>query len=163
MYIDWGYVSCCYYEYASLDTDILRENLKNCEAREELICKLIPALVKTMAYTNPSGKQNPFAGQVLPDLVMVECKKDKVPLSYVNAFEEPVGAWGSQPNLVKTSVQKLVDHVDRMDDAYELPVLHRAYFAPRFGDVYPAKADAYKQFSALTQACAGWLKEDGQK
>ena len=160
---DVDYNSCCYYEYASLDTDILRENLKNCEIREELISKLIPALIKTMAFTNPSGKQNTFAGQVLPDMVMVECKKDKVPLSYVNAFEEPVSAWGSQPNLVKSSVQKLVSHVDCMDGAYELPVLHRAYFSPRFGDMHPEKADAFKQFSALTQACAGWIKEDDQK
>ena len=160
---DVDYNSCCYYEYASIDTDILCENLKNCDRREELIEKLIPALIKTMAFSNPSGKQNTFAGQVLPEMVMVECKKDKVPLSYVNAFEEPVKAWGSQPNLVKNSIKKFTEHVDCMDAAYELPVLHRGFFTPRFTDQKPARCDEYKQFSALTGACADWLKEDDQK
>ena len=157
---DVDYNSCCYYEYAALDTDILRENLKNCPDREALIEKLIPVLLRAMAYTNPSGKQNTFAGQVLPDLVMVECKTDKIPLSYVNAFEEPVSAWGNRPDLVKTSIRKLTDHVDCMDKAYELPVLHRAFFAPRFTDIHPASCSQYSQFSALAQACAGWLQED---
>ena len=124
---DVDYNSCCYYEYAALDTDILRDNLQNCPDRDALIGKLIPVLLRAMAYTNPSGKQNTFAGQVLPDLVMVECKAEKIPLSYVNAFEEPVSSWGSQPNLVKNSIQKLADHVDCMDKAYELPVLRRQF------------------------------------
>ena len=127
---------------------------------EALMEKLVPVLLRAMAYTNPSGKQNTFAGQVLPDLVMVECKKDKIPLSYVNAFEEPVSAWGNQPNLVKKSIEKLTAHVDCMDYAYELPVLHRAFFAPRFTETQPKACDVYDQFTALAKACAGWLQED---
>ncbi len=160
---DVDYNSCCYYEYASIDTDILRENLKNCENRDELISKLIPLLIRAMAYTNPSGKQNSFAGQVFPDMVMVECKQDKIPLSYVNAFEMPVKSWGGQPNLVKNSLDQFVRHVDCMDHAYELPLNHRAYFAPRFEDIRPEKCESFGQFSALTGACASWLKEDGRK
>lgn len=160
---DVDYNSCCYYEYASIDTDILRDNLKHSENLEELIRKLIPALIKTMAYTNPTGKQNTFAGQVLPDMVMVECKKDKIPLSYVNAFEEPVSAWGSQPNLVKSSMKKFTEHVDCMDLAYELPITHRAYFAPRFADVHPAQCDEYKQFAAMMKACEEWIEKDDLK
>ena len=157
---DVDYNSCCYYEYAALDTDILRENLKNCPDRDILIEKLIPILLRAMAYTNPSGKQNTFAGQVLPDVVMVECKKDKIPLSYVNAFEEPVSAWGNRPDLVKNSVKKLTEHVDCMDHAYELPVLHRAFFTPRFADIHPESCEQFSQFSALTKTCTNWLHED---
>ena len=159
---DVDYNSCCYYEYAALDTDILRENLKYCENREELMQKLIPVLLKAMAYTNPSGKQNTFAGQVLPDMIMIECKQDKIPLSYVNAFEDPVSIWGSQPNLVKNSLEKFVKHVDAMDKAYELPVSHRAYFAPLYADINPDSCERYEQFSAMSNACAEWLKEDDQ-
>lgn len=159
---DVDYNSCCYYEYVSVDTDILRENLKNSDNCEQLVQKLIPVLIKTMAFTNPSGKQNTFAGQVFPDMVMVECKKDKIPLSYVNAFETPVRAWGNQPNLVKNSLEQFTSHVDCMDNAYELPVNHRAYFAPRYKYIKPVKCDEYDQFSALTAACAEWIKEDGQ-
>ena len=157
---DVDYNSCCYYEYAALDTDVLRENLKNCPDRDALIEKLIPVLLRAMAFTNPSGKQNTFAGQVLPDLVMLECKKDKIPLSYVNAFEEPVSAWGNHPDLVKNSVKKLVEHVDCMDHAYELPVLHRAFFAPRFLEFHPASCTQFDQFSSLAHTCAEWLQED---
>ena len=159
---DVDYNSCCYYEYASLDTDILKENLKHSEDREKLIEKLITALIKTMAYTNPSGKQNTFAGQILPDMVMIECKKDKIPLSYVNAFEEPVTTWGSQPNLVQNSIRKFTEHVNCMDQGYELPIMHRAFFAPRFPDLHPETCDEYKQFSALTKACSEWMAEDVQ-
>lgn len=157
---DVDYNSCCYYEYAALDTDILRDNLQNCPDREALVEKLIPVLLRAMAYTNPSGKQNTFAGQVLPELVMVECKADKIPLSYVNAFEEPVSAWGNRPDLVKNSIKKLTEHVDCMDKAYELPVLHRAFFAPRFAEIHPEACEHFYQFSTLTKACTSWLQED---
>ncbi len=157
---DTDYNSCCYYEYAALDTDILRENLKNCEDRETLIDRLVPVLLRAMAYANPSGKQNTFAGQVLPDLVMVECKKDKIPLSYVNAFEEPVSTWGNQPNLVKTSMKKLAEHVNCMDHAYTLPVKHRGFFAPRYADVHPDNCEVYDQFTTIAEVCRAWLQED---
>ena len=80
------YNASCYYIYASLDTDILRENLKYTPDSEALIRKAIPALIRTMALTNPSGKQNSFAGNILPSAILVECKEEKVPVSMVNAF-----------------------------------------------------------------------------
>ncbi len=70
---DTDYNSCCYYEYASIDTDALAENLKNAPNRDALIGRVIPALLQAMAYTNPSGKQNTFAGQILKNLGMNEC------------------------------------------------------------------------------------------
>ena len=117
----------------------------------------MPTLIRAMAMANPSGKQNTFAGQILPDLVMVECKQDKIPLSYVNAFEVPVKTWGSQPNVVENSVTRLKEHVDLMDETYELPVVHRAFFAPRFANAAPAKCDPCHKFSELTQTVASWL------
>ena len=158
MISDTDYNSCCYYEYASLDTDILCENLKSCPERESLMEKLLPVLLRVMACTNPSGKQNSFAGQVFPDMVMVECKSEKIPLSYVNAFEEPISTWSGQPDLVRRSVKALTEYVDLMDRAYELPVLHRAFFAPRFQEIRPGTCESFERYSALTSACAGWLQ-----
>lgn len=157
---DTDYNSCCYYEYASIDVDLLRENLKYMENADAFIKQLIPVLIRAMSFSNPSGKQNTFAGQVLPEAVVIECKKEKIPLSYVNAFEEPVSTWGSQPNVVANSVQKLVSQIDLMDDTYELPVLHRGFFCPKYGDKVPAKGDAYRKFKELTDACSAWLSED---
>lgn len=156
---DVDYNSCCYYEYASLDTDALRKNLSGVENRDELVEKLIPVLLRAMVFANPSGKQNTFAGQILPDALLIECKEDKIPLSYVNAFEEPVSTWGSSPNVVRNSVDRLFKHVDIMDCAYALPVKHRAYFAPRFADLQPEKGEKYANFNEMTQACVRWMNE----
>lgn len=160
---DIDYNSCCYYEYASLDTDILRANLENIENCDDLIERLVPALLKSMAFSNPSGKQNTFAGQILPDLVMVEFKKDKIPLSYVNAFEEPVHTWGNNPRIVYNSVRALFDHVSKMDAAYSLPVAHRGYFAPRFNELSLDKGDCFASFDEMVNNCIAWMNEvDGK-
>ena len=64
---------------------------------------------------------------------------------------------------MRNSLDQFVKHVDCMDKAYELPVVHRAFFAPRFEDTKPGKCELFGQFSALAGACAGWVKEDGMK
>lgn len=155
---DTDYNSCCYYEYASIDTDALEENLKNAPDRDVVIAKLIPALLQSMAYSNPSGKQNTFAGQIMPDLVMIECKKDKIPLSYVNAFETPVPVWGSNPKIVETSIRRLAEHVDSMDHAYGLPVLARGWFSPRYTEIKPDTCEAFGRYADLIEACMTWVR-----
>ncbi len=157
---DVDYNSSCYYEYASLDTDILRDNLKNNPDAEELIEKLIPAIIKCMIFTNPSGKQNTFAGHILPDMVMIECKNTKIPLSYVNAFEEAVPTWGSNPKVVRTSLEKFVSHVDCMDDVYGLEVGFRGYISPRYAEIVPKKGTIYKDLAAIIDGCTEWIKEN---
>ena len=155
---DTDYNSCCYYEYASIDTDALAENLKNAPDRETLIEKLIPALLQAMAYSNPTGKQNTFAGQIMPDLIMIECKQDKIPLSYVNAYEIPVATWGSNPRIVENSIKRLAEHVDSMDNAYSLPVLARGWFAPRYAEIKPMSCKSYAKFTDLIKACVAWTR-----
>lgn len=156
---DVDYNSCCYYEYASIDTDVLEENLKNSEDRNELIAQLLPVLLQAMAYTNPSGKQNTFAGQVMPDMIMVECKKNKVPLSYVNAFETPIKTWGSNPEIVKNSIAAFTKHVDCMDAAYELDIDHRVFFAPRYSEAIPAKGEKAAKMSDMLDQVREWYEE----
>ena len=155
---DTDYNSCCYYEYASIDTNALLENLHNSPNPEELVETILPALLQAMAYSNPSGKQNTFAGQVFPDLVMIECKEKKIPLSYVNAFEVPVPTWGSNPGVVENSVKKLAEQVDCMDRAYGLPVEARAWFAPRFVEIQPEKCERFDRFQDMVSACASWVR-----
>lgn len=161
---DTDYNSCCYYEYASLDVDQLRDNLQFSENRDELIQRLIPALMRAMAFTNPSGKQNTFAGQVLPSLVLVECKRDKIPLSYVNAYEEPVATYGQRPQIVQNSIRKLFEEIETMDEVYQLKVEHRAWLSAK--KLLPETAAQLKQgeqvfsFEALCDAVAGWVEEE---
>ncbi|HBP25970.1 MAG TPA: type I-E CRISPR-associated protein Cas7/Cse4/CasC [Acholeplasmatales bacterium] len=124
---DVDYNSSCYYIYASLDTDKLSENLKNNENVGMLIKNAIPALIKTMAYTSPSGKQNSFAGHSLPSAILVECKEKKVPISYANAFEIPVRPTASS-GIVRGSVEKLMAEVQKIQKGFELPIVKRLWF-----------------------------------
>lgn len=128
---DTDYNSACYYLYASLDTDVLRENLKYTPDAEALIRAAIPALVRTMALTNPSGKQNSFAGNVLPSAILVECKEEKVPVSMVNAFVHPIKPEpGNGYDLVKGSIQALAGQVDSIQSGFGLTVQYRFWFCP---------------------------------
>ena len=156
---DVDFNSCCYYEYAALDTDQLRENLKYTDNCEELMDRLVPALLRTMIVTNPSGKQNTFAGQVLPALILVECKRDKIPLGYVNAFEDPVTPYGGQ-GIVTKSVARLSAHVAAMDAAYQLPVEHRAWMSPLQDLDESMHGERVASMPALLERVAAWVKED---
>lgn len=153
---DTDYNSCCYYQYAALDIDQLKTNLGNTEERDILIRELIPALLRAMVYTNPSGKQNTFAGQVLPDLVMVECKEEKIPLSYANAYEDPVRTYDMNSSIVQGSIKKLFVTVDQMDKIYALPVKHRLYLVPRYQEMAPGIGTRCESFPALVEQLVSW-------
>lgn len=154
---DTDYNACCYYHYVSIDTDTLAENLKNSPDAQALIEKVLPCLVEVMACTNPSGKQNSFAGHVLPDTMCVEVKDRKVPVSYANAFADPV-PFSARINLIRGSAVKLRDEIDMIAQAYGLPVKHRAWFAPRVPDIVPEGAEHVDNFQKLMALCGQWSR-----
>lgn len=126
---DTDYNSACYYLYASLDTDILQENLRYTQDAEKLIQTAVPALIRTMALTNPSGKQNSFAGNVLPSAILIECKEEKVPVSMVNAFVRPIKPEPANDyDIVRGSIQALADQVDTIQNSFGLAVERRLWF-----------------------------------
>ena len=152
---DVDFNSSCYYVYASVDTDALAENLKYADNADEIVRKTIPALLRAMAFTDPSGKQNSFAGHVLPSVVMVECKEKKIPTSMVNAFVEPVGKGG---DLVKRSAEKLADEVDMTAWNFGLEVRERLWFCVDKYDVKPETATKVcATFPDLVEAVASSL------
>ena len=144
---DIEYNSCCYYFYASLDTDKLRSNLEGTENADEIAGAALPAVVEAMAYTNPSGKQNTFAGHVLPEVITIESKQKKVPVSYVNAFAVPAKAHGGM-SVAQDSVQKLIEEIDLVDSKFGLPVNHRLWFTMR-GESQPKNAENCVSFGEL--------------
>ena len=132
---DIDYDSSCYYLYASLDTDALRENLKYADDPDTLVGKAIPALLRTIAMTNPSGKQNSFAGHVLPSTMLVECKQEKIPVSLVNAFVKPIRP-DSKGDLVQNSIAGLAQEVKQTSRNFGLPVEKRLWFCvDRYRDI----------------------------
>lgn len=155
---DIDYNSSCYYIYASLDTDALRENLKDVEDPDLLVRKAVPALLRAMALTNPSGKQNSFAGHVLPSAMLVECKRDKIPVSLVNAFVEPVRA-DREGDLIKNSIRRLAGEADLVDRDFGLTVEKRLWFCVDKYDVQPScEHVACKTFQDLVAAAGQTLK-----
>ncbi|MCR4764222.1 MAG: type I-E CRISPR-associated protein Cas7/Cse4/CasC [Lachnospiraceae bacterium] len=152
---DIDYNSSCYYIYASLDTDILRENLKYSPDADQIVRKTVPALLKAMAFTNPSGKQNSFAGHVLPSAVMVECKSKKIPTSLANAFVQPVGG----KDLVKESIQSMMAETDMLARDFQIPVDERIWFCVDKYDIHPESATkCCKSFSELVDSAVESLK-----
>lgn len=156
---DIDYDSSCYYLYASLDTDALRDNLKYAEDPDGLVRKAIPALLRTMALTNPSGKQNSFAGHVLPSAMLVECKTDKIPVSLVNAFVKPAVP-GPSGDLVQSSIESLVKQSDEIDQAFGLPVEKKLWFCmDRYSKIVPpSDAVVCKNFAELVEQAGQALK-----
>lgn len=148
---DVDFNSSCYYLYASLDTDALLESLKDVENASSIITKTIPALIRVMAFSNPSGKQNSFAGHVLPSCVMIECKEQKIPVSLVNAFTEPVKG----QDLVKESIKKLADETDMTARCFNLPVKSRLWFCTDKYEIHPECATkTFVSFPELIETAA---------
>lgn len=116
---DIDYNSCCFYHYAAIDTDILFQNLETVPDRDSIMKELLPAIIQIMAFTNPSGKQNTFAGHILPSLICVEVKHRKIPVSYANAYAKPVNS--RSRDLVGESCRKLTGEIDKLDKAYAIP------------------------------------------
>lgn len=125
---DVDYNSSCYYIYASLDTEKLKENLRNADTPDVLVKAAVPSLIRAMAFTNPSGKQNTFAGHSLPSAVLIECKTEPIPVSYANAFVSPAIA-RRDIDLVTDSIAKLIGQVKTtMEDFPSLNEGRRFWF-----------------------------------
>ena len=152
---DVDYNSCCYYFYASLDTDQLKTNLNGIDNEAEILRVLLPRLVSAFVFTNPSGKQNSFAGHALPGVVCVQLKDRKIPISHANAFEKPVR---SRDGYMKPSAEALAIQMDLFDKCYGIPVLQRMWFAPEI-DCAPQNCVKAETLPQLLEEVGSWLKE----
>lgn len=73
------------YRFASIDLASLQENLGDADASIEATAAFVRAFITSL----PSGKQNSYAHNTVPELVYVTLR-DTRSLSLVNAFENPV-------------------------------------------------------------------------
>lgn len=149
---DVEYNACCYYMYACLDVDQLRTNLQDADEREAIIKAAVPAIVEAMAFVNPSGKQNTFAGHSLPEVIVVEKKTRKIPVSYANAFIDPARA-SAKEGLVENSVHLLAKEIDRIDEKFMLPVDSRLWLE-QHDFLAPQKAEVCANFDELQKKVA---------
>ncbi|MDI6705224.1 MAG: type I-E CRISPR-associated protein Cas7/Cse4/CasC [Bacillota bacterium] len=115
---DTGFNSNCYYMYCAIDLEELEKNLSALgEEAENIAKKAVVAFAKAFAYANPSGKQNSFAAHSLPGLVCVSIKDKKIPINLADAFLKPA-MYGYGKDLMHDSAEKLINHIDKLDDKY---------------------------------------------
>ena len=126
--------SSCYYIYASVDTDILAENLAGVEDVPGLAKKAVEGMLNAMAFSDPSGKQHAFAGHILPSFTLVECKDKKIPVSYTNAFVEAINP-NEDGGLIQNSIEKLLQERQIIRKDYAVPVKESFVFcSSRYSD-----------------------------
>jgi hypothetical protein len=82
-------------------------------------------LVSATALANPTGKQNSFASHSVPELILVELSRKKRPMSYANAFLQPVEG----PNLLANSAKALKVYVEAIAPAFAPDDVQRVLLA----------------------------------
>ncbi|MGH7442003.1 MAG: type I-E CRISPR-associated protein Cas7/Cse4/CasC, partial [bacterium] len=123
---DVEFNSACYYKYFNVHVDGLVDNLtgkafdKNKQVAGEdakkaraVARKAVRSLIEAACLVTPSGKQNSFAAHQLPSLLWIEVRERNLPVSYANAFCDPVnpkdksGLEAASATALKTECEKL--------------------------------------------------------
>ena len=97
------------YRYATVDVTELEGNLGADTALA------VRAFVEAFALSMPTGKQNTFANNMLPNAVYVTIRHDR-PINLVGAFESPVQT--KNGGYVDESIRAFVEHAQSVYDEY---------------------------------------------
>lgn len=98
--------SACYYRYANVDVEQLKENLRDGEAI--LPKKTLEAFLRGFIEAVPTGKQNTFASPTETSLALVVVREAGT-LSLANAFAKPVQPKDGE-GLIELSIEALDEH-----------------------------------------------------
>lgn len=109
-----GFNAATFYRYAAIDWGQLVENLGGDAG---LAKKTVRAFVFAMAKAVPTGKQNAFAAQTPPALILAVLRDDGQAWSLANAFEKPVVA-KKDNSILHQSVAMLDNHWHELDCMY---------------------------------------------
>lgn len=177
---DVEFNSACYYKYFSIDPEAMVANLAgpkpgSSAAAEELAgwaaaesdakriaIKSVLAFLRAAIFTTPSGKQNTFAAHQLPDAILIEVRQQKTPVSYANAFIQPVRAQGDT-DLMAGSIARLAAHVELLTRKFSLEAAPRLWFTTRDVELSGASRcdTADDLFTKLEEAVATGVEANG--
>lgn len=132
---DVEFNSACYYKYFNVHVEGLIDNLTGKALRRPVsledehkaratTAEVLGALVEAACRITPSGKQNSFAAHQLPSLIWIEVRDDNLPVSYANAFCNPVKTRTSQ-GLERESAQALKEECETLTRMYGLEARSR--------------------------------------
>ena len=146
----------CMYRYGCIDLDILRENLRYVDNRDEVIADIVPDLIRTFVMTLPKGKQNTNAAYMLPDMVCVNLKDKKIATNMANAFANPVVA-DSVNGVVEKSIEKFVAEVNMVDKYYDADVVERLYMNCRETGIAPTTCTSVENIKDIVKGIKAHL------
>ncbi|PHP52945.1 type I-E CRISPR-associated protein Cas7/Cse4/CasC [Actinomyces ruminis] len=106
--------SATMYRYATVNCDLLAENLGNTDAA----LRALEVFVKGFCLSMPTGKQNTFANRTVPEAIVVSVRDDQ-PVSLVGAFEQPVRTDEIHGYLGR-SIEALAEHARAVENTYGL-------------------------------------------
>ncbi|TCS39015.1 type I-E CRISPR-associated protein Cas7/Cse4/CasC [Reinekea marinisedimentorum] len=101
-----------FYRYASINIDLLANNVK---ATVSDVMPIVQTIIRCFAQVAPTAKQKVFAAHNQADFVMAT--KSDQPLSLANAFRKPIENTGE---VMEGSITALVKHYEKLKDAYEI-------------------------------------------
>lgn len=105
--------SATFYRYANVNVKQLEKNL-NKELAPDVAAKFIKEFIMKM----PSGYQNSFANNTLPDYVMITIRDD-APVNLVSAFEKPIE---STDGYTDKAISRLNDEDKKVQTYVDEPV-----------------------------------------
>jgi CRISPR system Cascade subunit CasC len=101
-----------FYRYASINLDLLAENVKATIAD---VAPIVKTIVRCFAQVTPSAKQKVFAAHNQADFVLVT--QSDQPLSLANAFRKPIDNSGE---VMERSIEELIKHYEKLINAYDI-------------------------------------------
>lgn len=106
--------SACFYRYAVVDWEKLKDNL---QSDAELAEKGLKAFLEGFVVAEPTGKQNTFAAHNQPEFVAVSVRRNAAPSNLANAFETALRVRKDE-SLTKVSAEKLVEKSKKLRAVY---------------------------------------------
>lgn len=101
-----------YYRFANVGLSQLTKNLDN----DADVAAALADFAKAFIVSLPSGKQNSFANNTRPDMVLIEFQN--APVSYAGAFEKPVSAT-STTSITDEAESRLAQYINESHSSYD--------------------------------------------
>lgn len=106
--------SACFYRYAVVDWEKLKENL---QGDEELAEKGLKAFLEGFIVAEPTGKQNTFAAHNPPEFVVISVRRDTAPRNLANAFETALRPRKDE-SLTRKSAEEFIGKAKKLQSCY---------------------------------------------